>query len=44
VGVMTGWGAEEPPAQLKAHGIDFVLRKPFDVQEILDYLEQTPAH
>lgn len=39
VGVMTGWGSEEPPAELKAHGIDFVLRKPFDIQEVLDYLK-----
>lgn len=44
VGVMTGWGTGEPPEEFKAHGVDFVLRKPFDIQEILDYLQAMPSH
>jgi PAS domain S-box-containing protein len=43
VGVMTGWDAEEAPGKLKAHGVDFVLRKPFNIQEILDWLEAAPS-
>ena len=44
VGLMTGWGSGEPPEELKAHGVDFVLRKPFDIQEILDYLKTSSSH
>jgi PAS domain S-box-containing protein len=39
IGLMTGWGAEEPPEELKdSRAVDFVLHKPFDLQEILDRL------
>ncbi len=41
VGIMTGGETGEPPGGLKARGIDFVLRKPFELQQILDCLEAT---
>lgn len=39
VGVMTGWGGQEQAEDLKAHGVDFILHKPFALQEILDCVE-----
>lgn len=35
VGVITGWAAQVDPAQMAAAGVDFVLAKPFQLDEVL---------
>ncbi len=34
--LVTGWGVELPAAELKAHGVDRVMAKPFKLEAILD--------
>jgi CheY-like chemotaxis protein len=34
--LVTGWGVELPPEQLRANGVDLVMTKPFRLQEVLE--------
>ncbi len=36
VGMITGWGAEVSRKKREEHGVDFVLSKPFDLEQILN--------
>ena len=39
VGLMTGWGARIEPHEVQAHHVDFLITKPFSLDEILEALE-----
>jgi GAF domain-containing protein/ActR/RegA family two-component response regulator len=34
--LVTGWGVELPPGELRVHGVDRVLAKPFEYEEVRD--------
>jgi FixJ family two-component response regulator len=36
--LVTGWGVEVPPDDLKKHGVDRVLTKPFRFDDVRDVL------
>ncbi|HEX9733505.1 MAG TPA: GAF domain-containing protein [Thermoanaerobaculia bacterium] len=38
IGLISGWGPQVDPAELTAHGVDFLCSKPFEVAEILSTL------
>jgi len=38
VALITGWGAWVEPEELRAHGVDFLINKPFQLKEILGVL------
>ncbi|MGH7389309.1 MAG: hybrid sensor histidine kinase/response regulator [Candidatus Rokuibacteriota bacterium] len=40
VALVTGWGARVEPADLRAHGIDFLLAKPFRTDDVRRMLAQ----
>lgn len=41
--LMTGWSAELDPAKVKESGVDRVVHKPFDVDEVLDLVGEAVA-
>jgi CheY-like chemotaxis protein/anti-sigma regulatory factor (Ser/Thr protein kinase) len=41
VGMITGWGMEVNQAKIKESGLDFVISKPFDLNEILNIVAET---
>jgi FixJ family two-component response regulator len=44
--LVTGWGVELPVEQLRAHGIERVMTKPFKLQDVLEVvaaLRRRPA-
>jgi DNA-binding response OmpR family regulator len=41
VGIITGWGIEVNQAEIKETGVDFVISKPFDLDEILNIVAET---
>jgi DNA-binding response OmpR family regulator len=40
LGLVTGWGATISEEMVVAHGVDFVISKPFDVDELVTKLNQ----
>lgn len=40
VALVTGWGARVEPEELRAHGMDFLIAKPFQVEDLLRTLSQ----
>jgi CheY-like chemotaxis protein len=40
VALITGWGAGIDPEELKAHGVDFLITKPFEMDEIQRVLSE----
>ncbi len=38
IALITGWGARVEAEELKAHGVDFLIAKPFEVKEVLRVL------
>ena len=43
VGMITGWGMEVEQATIKENGIDFVISKPFQFNQILKVIDETIA-
>jgi PAS domain S-box-containing protein len=43
VGMITGWGMEVNQATIKENGIDFVISKPFQFNQILKVIDETIA-
>ena len=43
VGMITGWGMQVDQATIKENGIDFVISKPFQFNEILKVIDKTIA-
>jgi CheY-like chemotaxis protein len=43
VGMITGWEAEVDQAKIKENGIDFVIPKPFQFDQILKVVDETIA-
>jgi CheY-like chemotaxis protein len=43
VGMITGWGMEVDQATIKENGIDFVISKPFQFNQILKVIDETIA-
>jgi len=41
VGMITGWGTEVDQAQIKEKGLDFIISKPFDFNQILNVVTET---
>jgi CheY-like chemotaxis protein len=41
VGMITGWGAEVDQAKIEENGIDFLIPKPFQFDQILKVLDET---
>jgi len=41
VGMITGWGMEVNQAEIEESGLDFVISKPFDLNEILNIVAET---
>jgi CheY-like chemotaxis protein len=41
VGMITGWGMDADQAMIKGRGLDFVISKPFDMNQILNVLTET---
>ncbi len=40
VALVTGWGARVEPAELQAHGVDFLVAKPFQIEDLLHTLSK----
>jgi hypothetical protein len=36
LGLVTGWGATISQEMVTAHGVDFVMAKPFDVDDLIE--------
>ena len=43
VGMITGWGAEMSRSKMDEYGLDFLVSKPFDLNQILNVVAQTMA-
>ena len=41
VGMITGWGAEMDQGKMEEYGLDFLLPKPFDLNQILNVVAET---
>jgi DNA-binding response OmpR family regulator len=41
VGMITGWGMEVDPAKIEESGINFIIPKPFQFDEILKMVDDT---
>jgi CheY-like chemotaxis protein/anti-sigma regulatory factor (Ser/Thr protein kinase) len=41
VGLMTGWGVRIEPDEVQAHNVNFLISKPFRLNEILEALDST---
>jgi CheY-like chemotaxis protein len=43
LGLVTGWGATISEEMVAAHGVNFVIAKPFDVHDLIEKLDQLVA-
>ena len=41
VGMITGWGMDVDQAKIKEKGLDFIISKPFDFNQILNVVAET---
>jgi PAS domain S-box-containing protein len=41
VGMITGWGAEMSQSKMEEYGLDFLISKPFDINQILNVVAET---
>ena len=41
VGMITGWGTEMSRSKMKEYGLDFIISKPFDFNQILNVVAET---
>jgi len=41
VGMITGWGAEMSQSKIDEYGLDFLISKPFDLDQILNVVAET---
>ena len=41
VGMITGWGAEMSQSKMDKYGLDFLIAKPFDINQILNVVAET---
>jgi CheY-like chemotaxis protein len=41
VGMITGWGAEMSQSKMDEYGLDFLISKPFDLNQILNVVAET---
>ncbi len=41
VGMITGWGAEMSQSKMEEYGLDFLISKPFDLNQILNVVAET---
>ncbi len=41
VGMITGWGADMSQSKVDEYGLDFVISKPFDINQILNVVAET---
>jgi PAS domain S-box-containing protein len=41
VGMITGWGAEMSQSKMEEYGLDFLISKPFDLNQVLNVVAET---
>jgi CheY-like chemotaxis protein len=41
VGMITGWGAEMSQSKMDEYGLDFLISKPFDLNQVLNVVAET---
>ncbi|HUL30012.1 MAG TPA: GAF domain-containing protein [Thermodesulfobacteriota bacterium] len=41
VGMITGWGAEMSECKMQEYGLDFIISKPFDINQVLNVVAET---
>jgi hypothetical protein len=39
--MITGWGAEMSQSKMDKYGLDFLIAKPFDINQILNVVAET---
>jgi FixJ family two-component response regulator len=41
VGMITGWGVEMSQSKMAEYGLDFLVSKPFDLNQVLNVVAET---
>jgi signal transduction histidine kinase/CheY-like chemotaxis protein len=44
IALVTGWGVQLDPAQLRAEGVDFLITKPFRIEHVLGVLAEVASY